>query len=545
MSHSGWSNEPAVLEASPSWRLRHFRSRAWVRKLPRKHIRRRGRRRSTPQHRARGRPKLLLSLYDWLRLLLFTLQTLGLGNCYANLYCTILARGKSTDQTHSSAEKPVSGGPTVGRTNPNPLQVEHRHDSRPGPKSGGHPAQLRHVFTALFVLSFLVARVAGVRVGEDSPHSPRAVQAFNLNAKGPAKPRELPQPYPGQGASTPFRKRAFKRAVRTAVQSGHVTYRGRTYVAKQFGVASEALPPRQPRTKHKPRPAGHRLPLFTWNSSSLCGGSYVEFRGWLKQHSHQYDIVTVTETWWRHDCQWEEQNWFCVHTGTDQGKGAGVLVLVHKRVGNTDLRFQTLIPGRILHLRLHPQCTVDLVACYQKVWSGHATIQERKLVWDQLQFCMMNCPRRNMLILTGDFNVQLQACPAVTGQLPWRSTHVVCADADRFYELMRMGSLQVINSFRGYVPTYIADRSNRAPGTMIDFFCVRTEQADPEARLATVLTDVPLKAHVKANFHRPRIATVPWRRPSFTGKASRCDPLNRLFTTFGMPRQGHTPGTPS
>ena len=146
----------------------------------------------------------------------------------------------------------------------------------------------------------------------------------------------------------------------------------------------------------------------------------------------------------------------------------------------------------------------------------------------QLQSCLMNCPRRKMLILIGDVNVQLQACPAVTGQLPCRSTHVVCADADRFYELMRMGSLQVINSFRGYVPTFIADRSNGAPGTMIDFFCVRTEQADPEARLATVLADIPLKAHVNANFHRPIIATVPWRRPSFPDKASRCDPLSRF-----------------
>ena len=34
VSHRGWSNEPAVLGASPSGRLRHFRSRAWCANFP-------------------------------------------------------------------------------------------------------------------------------------------------------------------------------------------------------------------------------------------------------------------------------------------------------------------------------------------------------------------------------------------------------------------------------------------------------------------------------------------------------------------------------
>ena len=66
-------------------------------------------------------------------------------------------------------------------------------------------------------------------------------------------------------------------------------------------------------------------------------------------------------------------------------------------------------------------------------------------------------------------------------------------------------------------------------GTAIDMICVRQEQADAVARLSTVLSDFPVKAHMICHYHRPLVATLPWTAPHTTWRRARPSlPLSRF-----------------
>ena len=286
--------------------------------------------------------------------------------------------------------------------------------------------------------------VAGVRVGESSPPSPRAERHATAGFL-PAKHREATRNHfrPSQS------KHAFQRAVRLAEQTGSVVYRGRKYTAHQLGTA-----PRPQEFKCKPTPqqrAGRRLRCFCWNTTGLSSESYVELRTWLKTQVHQYDIVVVTETWWKHHAEWEDTDWRFIHTGSEAGKGAGVLIAITSRIAGRDIRHQTLLNGRLLHVRLHGWHTVDVLACYQKVWTGPSTLARGRNLWGQLRSALAQCPRRNLLLLLGDFNVPLTTRPDVTGILPQRAIRTT-DDADDFYSILQSHSLQILNSYRGHVP---------------------------------------------------------------------------------------------
>ena len=97
------------------------------------------------------------------------------------------------------------------------------------------------------------------------------------------------------------------------------------------------------------------------------------------------------------------------------------------------------------------------------------------------------CPRRNLLLLLGDFNVQLTTCPGITGTMPSSAHTVDCEDAEDFFGILQMFSLQVLNSFRGHVPTYVQETTGQGQirGTMIDMKGMRQDQSDATARLCT------------------------------------------------------------
>ena len=204
-------------------------------------------------------------------------------------------------------------------------------------------------FLSYFLLLHLLKVTAGVRVGENSPPSPGAVQLIPRLAQHAKHGAEA-----HHCLSQPAGKRAFQRAVRSAVQKGSAIYRGKQFTAAQFGIA-----PKTPEFKCKPptsRRATRRLRCLCWNATGLSSESYVELRTWLKHHALQYDIVVITETWLKYNTEWEDRDWRFIHTGTEAGRGAGVLLIISRRIGGVDVRHRTLVEGRLLHARIRSRC---------------------------------------------------------------------------------------------------------------------------------------------------------------------------------------------
>ena len=122
------------------------------------------------------------------------------------------------------------------------------------------------------------------------------------------------------------------------------------------------------------------------------------------------DVASLSETMWKNDSAFETGDWYLMGTGSGVSKGQAVIVLLSKRrFCRAHVRFQAEFPGRILHVRITVGCSsIDVVAakageflklyCIAGVASG----------------ILARLPRRNRLIIGGDFN-----CPLLQHSPPY------------------------------------------------------------------------------------------------------------------------------
>ena len=103
---------------------------------------------------------------------------------------------------------------------------------------------------------------------------------------------------------------------------------------------------------------------------------------------------------------------------TPSDAGAGILLMIASHVCKpSEFRWQEVAPGRILHaqLRFSQRC-FDLVACYQHTFmTGKARLHDRQLWWRCLDKYLSTLPKRNVLLLAGDFNCSLPTVPGHVG----------------------------------------------------------------------------------------------------------------------------------
>ena len=76
------------------------------------------------------------------------------------------------------------------------------------------------------------------------------------------------------------------------------------------------------------------------------------------------------------------------------------------------VRWQEILPGRILHVRCHVAVPTDLICVYQKTQSFLASQQDeafkqRSTVWRALKQLLLSIPIRNLLFVCGDLNCSL------------------------------------------------------------------------------------------------------------------------------------------
>ena len=78
-----------------------------------------------------------------------------------------------------------------------------------------------------------------------------------------------------------------------------------------------------------------------------------------------------------------------------------------------DIRFNEVMPGRLLHVRVPgTSFSLDVLSFYQFVWRSKQTLaqnqEQRRAALDSLSKTVSSLPQRNTLIVAGDFNMSLR-----------------------------------------------------------------------------------------------------------------------------------------
>ncbi|CAE7728748.1 unnamed protein product [Symbiodinium sp. CCMP2592] len=259
--------------------------------------------------------------------------------------------------------------------------------------------------------------------------------------------------------------------------------------------------------------------VIRWNSSGLTTSVYQELETYLRQE--RVDIAFIQESKWRFESTWETAEFLYIHScGTGPvDKVGGVLTIVSKRLAKaSDLQFQVLHGGRLLHVRVPSGGVhVDLLNYYQYAVVQEDVVYERRQnMFFKLQKCLAGLPRRNSLILAGDFNCPFIPFGNVCG------THVISPSADHYRDLQDQQNiakslkLTALNTWQrpphgqGAMFTAFSDRS-----AQIDFIVVRSRQATTTSRQAAVLPDFPVAAWREGPKHHPVQAWVALPPPTW------------------------------
>lgn len=327
--------------------------------------------------------------------------------------------------------------------------------------------------------------------------------------------------------SIKVQKRSFQRACKRALQNGATWYKGRVFSAQDVPMMLkerlQATAPRHPThvsTQSIPSRAG-RLRMLTWNPGGMALGKLVELRHWLR--SHHYDVIVIPETKWSFQSCWHDDAWNYIHSATSTARVGGILIMVSRRLITSEhIGFQEVIPGRILHARLHfSHWSTDLIAVYQYA-DDHTQhrLQLRASLWDKLDDYLYQLPKRNQLVCCGDFNCALNAISPWVGTSTFRWKGRQChghqhRDMMKFQQLLQRHALLAANSWSAAIgPSFFhGDYAAR-----IDFFLIRIQHSDGIAKQSSYLSNAdflplnqthhfPLECSVRrqhATYHKNR-----------------------------------------
>ena len=421
------------------------------------------------------------------------------------------------------------------------LDDNHRssHRSRPGPKSRDHCvkfASLRlwsYMLTWTLAIQHTTAAVIDARVGSlDHQELPEAIhqpttfhdwaKQFGENRHTHGFSRSNPQP---------IRKRAFQRAIQRAQHSvNHTTwYRGRLVHLRQLRPSMKPVPQGADQTGRLPTPAalsrtGRRLRLVTWNTGGLSSTVYRKVLTWL-QEEHQadrtVDICILQETAWREDMEFTTTpvgpgslTWHAVHSAG--GDRTGILCLVRAGLLNpTHIRTATLVPGRLVHLRLLFEVPLDILCIYQFAWNlqkvelrgaknkTDAMLRQRRQIWQHVDKWIRAIPQRNGCVVLGDLNVSVLEEQHMCGAGLPPSTSAAHPDQGALLEILRAHRCAALNAWSRPGPanrTFLSPHAGEQHGTQIDFIVTRGHLVDHIAKQAAPFD----AAFVPVNIHHKR-----------------------------------------
>ena len=100
-------------------------------------------------------------------------------------------------------------------------------------------------------------------------------------------------------------------------------------------------------------------------------------------------IVCLQETRWSDSQAWMHAGYQVIHSGAkNKLLPCGVLIAVGGGLASAELRYDEVIPGRLLRVQVrHPSLAVPLkiINLYQKPFEEHPVSDIREQIWQQLQ----------------------------------------------------------------------------------------------------------------------------------------------------------------
>ena len=312
-----------------------------------------------------------------------------------------------------------------------------------------------------------------------------------------------------------IKKRSLRRAMNRAGKHGAAQYRGRPLLLRQPGAE---LPP----ATRAPKPQAPRLQMIHWNCSGMSTELQLEWFAWLRQMP-EIGVFVAVETHWTFSNEYKSNGWLLIHSGQEGKRGGGILLGVREDlVVPNSLKWQALIPGRLLHAR----CTIgkqqfDIVGLYQHAMAHVAKEQQaelmskRRFLWKTLDGLIAGLPFRSSVLLLGDFNMVLSPLAEVAGSGIVQGSQVdwVVKEREDVMLILRTRRLVALNTWTKPTATYHHPNGS----SQIDYILVRRQLAGAEARKSKPTTS-PIAAW-RSSGHLPLRATVklnwqPWKHAS-------------------------------
>ena len=404
--------------------------------------------------------------------------------------------------------------PTADNFSSLPLEapISRRHPpSRLGPKSQGQP-----LFVLSCFLRFLISQggLVDARVGGKvtNPSGAETISFLQLPTRS-AKPSEFYNPGPVTPAhSTVYEqlsrtgKRSFHRALRRATRDGSTFYRGRLHTVQSLGINSESSPSPHPcpirRLVPTRRPSGSSSPsarwrAVSWNAGGLSSDRLAEIEQWLQRcedRGSPVQICILLETHWGFDSEWMMKSYHALHGGLNR-KQAGILVLIHKTfIASQGIRSASIVPGRLLQIRLDTEPAITVFAVYQTVWADgskqETSLTHRELLWSKLDSAIKGVSKRSQLLIAGDLNTPCLSHPPNVGPSVLATpANVKQKDQHRLQQLLLQHNLIALNTWgrRKYCHTYQFETAGSVHRTQIDFLLFRAQHSEALAKSARTI----------------------------------------------------------
>ena len=162
-----------------------------------------------------------------------------------------------------------------------------------------------------------------------------------------------------------------------------------------------------------------------------------------------------------------------------------------------------------MHIRIHgPQKNIDILNIYQHVHS-QVNLERRQHIWDRVNDLLTSLPKRNFLLMMGDFNTSLLTRSSAVGLSTFtargkRLAGTQHSDSDSFHQLLRQHSLLALNTWSSdHGPTYLHPNAQ----SRIDFLCCRRQHSDWTAKQVQHLPLFPLNLDSETH-HLPLMTSV-------------------------------------
>ncbi|CAE7214543.1 Pol [Symbiodinium natans] len=228
--------------------------------------------------------------------------------------------------------------------------------------------------------------------------------------------------------------------------------------------------------------AQQRLKVLSINVNSLSGFLWGEVKAFLGGEGLQYDFIFLQETHRTAFCAFKVDNWMAVGSSTKRGEG--VLTLVHPRYDASMVRYQEIIPGRVLRVKVcHKEAAIETLNIYQHVWihtdDPEQNKQRRQTLLDKCTATIQGMARRDTLILAGDFNSEVHAVNGLIGTRVNRSAYHQALDPLTFPRFIQDNALVALNTWHMKDP---CTNHTRTGNSQIDYILVRAPSADTRAK---------------------------------------------------------------